>query len=268
MTTLLLRFDPYSREQIAAVTSIVREVLGDAALAAYLYGSAVAGGLRPDSDIDILVVSAHSLSGNERTAIVQRLLPVSGPNAPGASVRPIELSIVTRPALVPWRYPPQIELQYGEWMRDEIERGELPDWPHPDPDVAILVETARRASVPLFGPPVAAVLDPIPRADLVRAMVDSIPTLLPGIEEGSDTRNGLLTLARIWTTLATGKIRAKDEAAHWALARLPDEHRPVLAHARAAYLGEAPEDWRELSPRLGPHVAHVVKRIRALVGGT
>jgi streptomycin 3"-adenylyltransferase len=89
---------------------------------------------------------------------------------------------------------------------------------------------------------------------------------MPGIEEGDDTRNGLLTLARIWTTLATGEIRPKDEAADWALARLPEEHRPVLAHARSAYLGEEPEDWRQLAPRLRPHVDHVVQRIRTLAG--
>jgi streptomycin 3"-adenylyltransferase len=112
--------------------------------------------------------------------------------------------------------------------------------------------------------PVAAVLGPVPRADLVRAMVDSIPVLMPGIEEGNDIRNGLLTLARIWTTLAAGEVHSKDESAGWALAHLPEEHRPVLAHARAAYLGEVIEDWCKLAPRLRPHVDHVVERIRAL----
>lgn len=256
--------EPRSRKQIAAATDIIRDILGDAALAAYLYGSAVAGGLRPASDLDVLVVSGRSLSGDERAAIIQRLLPISGRRAVGGRARPIELTIVARPALAPWRYPPSIELQYGDWLRAKFEQGELPDWPRPEPDVAILVETARRAAVPLLGPPVAAVLEPVPRADLVRALVDSIPVLVPGIEEGDDTRNGLLTLARIWTTLATGEIRSKDEAADWALARLPEEHRPVLAHARAAYLGEAPEDWRRLAPHLRPHVDHVLERIRTL----
>jgi streptomycin 3"-adenylyltransferase len=210
------------------------------------------------------VVSCQSLARNERAAIIERLLPISGRNAVGGSARPIELTIVARPALTPWRYPPSLELQYGEWMRAELERGELPEWPRPDPDVAVLIETARREAVPLIGPPVAAVLGPVPRGDLVQAMVDSVPVLMPGIEEGNDIRNGLLTLARIWATLATGEIRSKDEAASWALARLPEEHRPVLAHARAAHLGEVAEDWRKLASRLRRHVDHVVERIRAL----
>lgn len=140
-------------------------------------------------------------------------------------------------------------------------------WPCLDPDVAVLIETARRGAMTLFGPPAAAVLDPVPHADLVRAMMDMVPVLMPGIEEGDDRRNGLLTLARIWTTLASGEIRPKDQAADWALERLPEEHRRVLAHARAAYLGEEIEDWSDLVLRVRPHVDHVVTRIRTLAAG-
>jgi predicted nucleotidyltransferase len=232
------------------------------AVAAYLFGSAVAGGLRPDSDLDILVVSARSLTGDERTSIIQRLLPISGRNAIGGTGRSIELTVVARPTLTPWRPPATIELQYGDWMRAEFERGDAPAWPRADPDAVILIETARRASVPLLGPPAAAILETAPHADLCRAMMDLIPILMPGIEEGDDRRNGLLTLARIWTTLATGEIRPKDNAANWVLTQLPEEHRPVLAHARAAYLGEESENWSDLEPRVRPHVDHVVSQIR------
>ncbi|HEX7072971.1 MAG TPA: aminoglycoside adenylyltransferase family protein [Hyphomicrobiaceae bacterium] len=256
--------EPESHAQIAATVDIVRDVLGEAVCAACLYGSAVAGGLRPSSDLDILVVSNQSLNSDAQAAIIRQLLPISGRHGIRGSARSLELSIVARSALVPWRYPPSIELQYGDWMRAEFERGKLPEWPKADPDVAVLVETARRASVPLFGEPISAVLEPVPRADLVRAMRDTVPVLMPGIEEGDDVRNGLLTLARIWTTLATGEIRPKDEAASWALTRLPEEHRAVLAHARATYRGETPENWSALGPRLRPHVDYVVARIDEL----
>jgi Domain of unknown function (DUF4111) len=189
-------------------------------------------------------------------------------STPLGAARPIELSIITQPVLAEWVYPPNIELQYGESKRAEFEKGELPDWPHPDPDVVLLVETARRSAIPLFGPPAAVVLEAMPHSHLVRAMLDSVPVLMPGIEEGDDRRNGLLTLARIWTTLATGEIKPKDAAADWALAHLPDELRPVLAHARAAYLGEAREDWRELGPRVRPHIDYIVERITALTAST
>jgi hypothetical protein len=67
-------------------------------------------------------------------------------------------------------------------MRAELERGDMPDRPRPNPDVAVLVETARRAAVPLIDPPAAGILEPVPRADLIRAMVDLVPVLMPGID--------------------------------------------------------------------------------------
>jgi streptomycin 3"-adenylyltransferase len=93
-------------------------------------------------------------------------------------------------------------------------------------------------------------------------MFDSIPALL-GFLDG-DEGNVVLTFARIWTTLATGIIRSKDAAADWALPRLPPEHRAVLEHARAIYLGDAAEEWGDLLPRVRPHVDHVLAEIDRL----
>jgi len=62
-----------------------------------------------------------------------------------------------------------------------------------------------------------------------------------------DTRNVVLTLARIWSAIATNEVYAKDEAAAWALPRLPEEHRPVLERARAVYRGEADEPAWDLA---------------------
>ncbi|WPO73248.1 MULTISPECIES: aminoglycoside adenylyltransferase domain-containing protein [unclassified Streptomyces] len=109
------------------------------------------------------------------------------------------------------------------------------------------------------------VLDPVPHADLIRASVAGIPDLLDDLE--GDTRNVLLTLARIWTTLATGHIRSKDAAADWALAQLPPEHRPVLEHARHLYLNcrYSGESWSEtLRAQVRPHVDQVLAHIDRL----
>jgi streptomycin 3"-adenylyltransferase len=119
----------------------------------------------------------------------------------------------------------------------------------------------------IFGPPPSEVLDPVPAADLARAVVHGIPGLLDDLEP--DTANVLLTLARIWTTVATGEIRAKDAAADWALGRLPGEHRPVLARARAVYLGEVEdEQWDDLRPSLRPHADFVIREIERAVAAT
>jgi streptomycin 3"-adenylyltransferase len=90
-------------------------------------------------------------------------------------------------------------------------------------------------------------------------MLDGIPALLGDLD--ADTRNVLLTLARIWTTLATGEIRAKDASADWVLERLPRGERPVLERARAIYLGEAEERWDDLQPLVRPHAERLVRAI-------
>jgi hypothetical protein len=63
--------------------------------------------------------------------------------------------------------------------------------------------------------------------------------------------------------LATGEIRTKDGAADWVLARLPAEHRPVLARTRAIYLGEEDERRDDLRDRLQPFVDHLLAEIAA-----
>ena len=92
-----------------------------------------------------------------------------------------------------------------------------------------------------------------------RTALDSLLADLP-----TDTRNVVLTLARMWSTVATGEIRSKTDAAAWVLDRLPARHRPVLERARAIYLDEAVEGWADLEPRLAPFAAHVAAEIRRL----
>jgi streptomycin 3"-adenylyltransferase len=120
------------------------------------------------------------------------------------------------------------------------------------------------AGAPLLGPPAGQMFDPVPSDDLTRAMLAGIDPLRGDLY--SDTRNVLLTFARIWSTLATGVILSKDAAADWVLARLPEEHRPVLARARAIYLGQQPEGWDDLRDRLDAHVEYVVAEIIRLAG--
>ncbi|NUB36334.1 nucleotidyltransferase domain-containing protein, partial [Azospirillum brasilense] len=128
-----LAHEPRSCEQTVAAAAVVRDILGAAASAAYLYGSAVAGGLRPNSDLDILVVTERSLSDDERVAIIRQLLPISGSAAIGGPRRPLELTILARPALIPWRHPGCLRLHHGAWVWPQFARGGLPQRPCPGP---------------------------------------------------------------------------------------------------------------------------------------
>nr|WP_260190415.1 aminoglycoside adenylyltransferase family protein [Actinophytocola gossypii] len=248
-------------DQVRDVVRLVGDVLGPEVVGAYLHGSAVLGGLRPASDLDVLVVSRRRLDVPRRRSLLDGLLAVSGNGA-----RPVELTVVVHGDVRPWRYPPTGDFLYGEWLRHEYEAGTLPQ-PEHMPDLAVLITTALAGNHPLIGPPPAEVLDPVPHADLVRATVAGVPDLRADL--AGDTRNVLLTLARVWATLATGEILPKDDAADWAIARLPAEHRAVLAHARDLYRTRhyADEHWPdELRAQLPPHTRHVLAEIDRLSG--
>jgi predicted nucleotidyltransferase len=254
--------DAPDQRQLGAVLDLLRETLGDAVIGAWLYGSAVSGGLRPASDLDVLALSRRRTTAEEKRRIVEGLLRISGRRARGGPARSIELSIVAEADVRPWRYPPRLDFQYGDWLTGAFARGEPEPWTNPNPDLAVLLTSVRGASRTLVGPDARDRFDPVPRGDLVRAMTDEVPSLLGDLE--GDTRNVVLTLARMWVTLATGEIRRKDQAADWALERLPVADRPALAHARAIYLGETAEDWSGLEAAIARLVDRLVREIRRL----
>lgn len=248
--------------QIEAALGVIGQALNrGTALGVYLYGSAIVGGLRPDSDLDLFVVTDRRLRLAEKRGLIEGLLPISGRETRPPSWRPLEVTVVAQAEVRPWRYPPRWELQYGEWLRDVFLAGELEPWPSANPDLGVLIVMVLTSGRPLLGPPAAELLDPVPHGDLVRSMVDELPQLLGDLE--TDTRNVLLTLARIWTTVATSAIHSKDEAAEWALARLPAEHRPVLAMARDLYREGGYGTWDDMDA-VRAHAAFVVAAIERL----
>ncbi len=243
------------------VVAIVRDTLGDSLVGAYLHGSAVLGGLRPSSDLDVLAVVSRPTGDEERRAVVARLLEISGRRASRGPARPVELTIVRTSELKPWHFPPTVDLLYGEWLRDDFERGNVPG-PGPMPDLGPEIALTLQGDRALFGPPPGEVMDPVPYADLRRAIVAGVPSLLADLE--SDTRNVLLTFTRIWFTLATGVIGSKDQAADWALERLPEAHRGVLNRARELYLDGTDDDWAPAMSAVIAHTDQVVAEIERL----
>ena len=249
------------REQLDRVVDIVQDTLGSVVAGAYLFGSATLGGLRPESDLDVLVVAWRPTTLNEKERLVERLLAISGRPAPEGRWRRVEVTIVAEPEIRPWRYPPRMDFQYGDWLRSAFERGDPAAWtPGENPDLASLLTMTLLADAPLLGPAPAGLLDPVPHGDLLEAMVGHLDELVAGLE--GDEANVILTLARVWTTVVTGEIHSKDAAADWVLERLPEEQRPVLVRARGIYLGEEDEGWDGLEPQVQSHVDYVTGAIR------
>lgn len=221
--------------QIARVTAVLDDALGDDLLAAYLFSSAVEGGLRPLSDVDLLVVMRRPVPDSTRARLMRELLTVSA--APGADpvLRAVEVTGLVVDTLRAWRYPPRRELQFGEWERDSISAGDYGE-PQDDPDVVFLIMKARAHSIPLLGPDSTRLLPVISAADLTRAIADTVAQWKHRRDWEGDELTVVLALARLWFTAETGDIAPKHTAASWAIERLPAHSQPLLQRARAAYL--------------------------------
>jgi len=237
---------------------VITELLEGLLVGVYLYGSAVMGGLRVNSDVDILVVTDCSLSEHTRNELAKRLMLISGrPGVPNA-VRPLEVTVVNQKEVVPWRFPPKIEFMYGEWLRDQFEKGDITG-ASIDPDLTILLAQLRKNSVNLFGPKAEAVFEPIPKLDIQRAMRDCLPGLIASVK--GDERNVILTLARMWLTAATGEIGSKDLAAEWVYPQLPNDLAALLDQARKAYLGDVVDKWDGLEAEVDSLMAVMTNSI-------
>lgn len=255
-------------ERILSVTSaiqtlhdlVTREAPGSP-VAMYLTGSYCHGGLRPDSDLDILLITRVPLRTHERRTLTEHLLGYSGRRATSRPGRPIELISLALNDIKPWRYPAIRDFLYGEWLRADYEAGRLPHR-EPDPNLPVVLTSAREHSSALIGPPLAELIDPVPREHLTQAMYDDMPSLLDNLV--GDERNVLLTLARILFTLRTGLIAPKDEAAAHVCAILEAEQADTLDLAARAYRGEARDDWTALPEQTSVVAAALTDRIYAI----
>ena len=229
-------------DQLAEVVRVVEGALGDQIVGMYQYGSAVQGGLRPASDLDVFVVVGEPLGDGQRVALIAGLTEVSrspadssadsSPETGARPGRPVEVTVACHASLVPWPEAPRREFQYGEWLRADFDGG----FRSPqviDHDLAPLVATVLTASVPIIGPDAGELLAPVPPRSLVAAMQIEVGQLLDEID--TDTTNVLLTLCRMLYTATTGQVAPKDVAADWTVRTLEPRAADQLCRARDVY---------------------------------
>lgn len=116
-------YDTGVMDQLGRTVELVRDTVGPELVGVYLHGSAVLGGLAPASDLDVLAVTRRSLKDDQRRSLVEGLLEISGLTS---VVRPVELTVVVQSEVRPWRFPPTVDLLYGEWLRRSMKRARSP----------------------------------------------------------------------------------------------------------------------------------------------
>ncbi|MBE4975897.1 DUF4111 domain-containing protein [Serratia ureilytica] len=253
--------------QIDAACNVLTEQLGETLLGIHLYGSAVDGGLKPNSDIDLLVAVSKPLMSTTRAALMKALLTVSAPPGADGIYRPLEVTVLVQTDIKPWRYPPRRELQFGEWLREELQ-ADIVSPATLDPDVAILLTKARQHHRHLFGASFELLYDSVPRNDFITALTDTLSQWNEPEDWHGDECNIVLALARIWFSAATGRIAPKEVAAEWLLERLPSEHRPILSTAQRVYLGQAIDDLPQHQQPLAAFIGYAKTTIASLLTTT
>lgn len=234
-----------SASQLTAALGLLERYFSESLIGVYLFGSALDGGLRPESDLDLLVCVNAPIGAEKRAALMSDLLTVSAWPGADSLLRPLEVTVVQEGAVCPWQYPPERELQFGEWLREDILAGNFFGMgATQDKDLAILFSKLLLSNQPLYGPEAELLFDPVPRGDLVDALMATLALWDGPSDWHGDERNVILTLARVWLTLSTGAIAPKDEAADQLLERIPLELAPILRDARDGYRGIRRDDFR------------------------
>ncbi len=135
--------------------------------AVYLYGSAVRGGLRPGERPRPVCRLSADLRPTASADVWSSSCFRSPAGACGQQEwRPVELTLVVESDIKPWRYPPRTEFQYGEWLRDRFDAGDVdPEDPN-NPDLAVLIEMVRRTGSRSADCRRPRLLPTVPAADL------------------------------------------------------------------------------------------------------
>lgn len=258
---MLTHLDSETKDQITQCSHLLKSILGDDFLGMYLYGSAIIGGLQKYSDIDLFIVSERPTTPEEKAKLATSLLSISGIYMKSLK-KPIEMTVVVKSEINPWHYPPTFDFQYGDWLRKDFEAGNIEPWPTKEmPDLAILITQILLASKTLYGSTPKLLLCNVPYQDFRSATIHGLHGLMENLD--SDTRNVLLTFARIWSTLETDTIFSKPDAATWVTNRLPEELRLVMTRAKAICMGEENESWEDIRNLIRPCAEFILDHINA-----
>lgn len=252
-------YSPEMQQQLKDSVELLRTILGSDLLGVYLYGSSLVGGLQKYSDIDLFAVTNRATTSEEKAKLIAKLLQISGIYMKSSKL-PLEVTLVDKRMINPWEYPPHFDFQYGDWLRETFEKGIIEPWKNYEmPDLAVIVTQVLLRSDTLWGLKPGQLLVEVPYRDFMKAMLHDVNRLAADLEH--DTRNVLLTFARIWSTLKTDTIRSKPAAADWAINHLPEKHQSVMQRAKSICMGIENEHWDDIKVLIKPCTDFIMGKI-------
>ncbi len=257
----MITSDKIVQQQIEETLTLLQNILGENLLGLYVYGSFLLGGLQKYSDIDLFAVSSRKTTRREKEQLEKALLKISGIYAVSKELKPIELTVVVKSQINPWNYPPSFDFLYGDWLRKEFEAGNIEPWETKElPNLALVITQLLLSNKIVFGPSPNALFNLVPYDDFMRAITCEIDSVLNDLNW--DTRNVLLTLARIWSTVETDLIRSKADAADWTISKLPEKYKEIVMRAKSILLDEHMENWDDLKTEIMPCADYMFEQIK------
>lgn len=226
--------DNKTKQQINHVTQTIIDILNDKLVGIYLYGSAMMGGLKANSDLDFLVLTNKSLSNVDRERLYKGIKRHSKAIGEESSLRYVEITFVKRSEIETYTYPFKQEFIYGEWLREDFDQG-IFNGVEENYDLTILLAQAKKFHRCLYGDfSLNDLLTEIPFKDIKDAM-DETANMLSLNYQGDET-NVLLTLCRMIVTAKTEDFYSKDESAIFCLKYLDKHDLEIVTLAKNVYM--------------------------------
>ena len=219
-----------------------RCILGNHLTGVYLHGSLAMGCFHPQtSDLDLLVIVRDPVPDEVKRRYMDMVVSLDR-EAPDKG---IEMSIIRKSVLDPFRYPTPFELHFSKmhlaWYLEDPE-GYIAKMRGTDPDLAAHFTILKQYGRVLWGEEISSFLKEVPKEAYLDSILRDIADAQTDIAE--NPVYVILNLSRVLAYVREGRILSKKDGGLWALEHTDEKYRPLIRSALEHYENGGQPDIR------------------------